>query len=112
MLKSVLLATLLLVHWDGPAPSAALHAWFDSLASGKGLCCSFADGRSVADVDWQATGDPAVPYRVRVDGQWLPVPQDAVVTVPNKFGEPVVWPVQPDDGSPEWIRCFLPGAGA
>jgi hypothetical protein len=28
------------------------HVRFDRLASGKGLCCSFADGFSVQDVDW------------------------------------------------------------
>jgi hypothetical protein len=32
--------------------SSPLHAWFDNLASGRGLCCSFADGLSVQDVDW------------------------------------------------------------
>ena len=30
----------------------AIHDWFDQLASGKGKCCSFADGFSIQDVDW------------------------------------------------------------
>jgi hypothetical protein len=37
---------------DGRYANEPLHAWFDQLASGKGLCCSFADGFSIQDVDW------------------------------------------------------------
>ena len=85
-----------------------MHAWFDRLASGKGLCCSFADGFSIADVDWD-TKDGR--FRVRVDGQWIDVPDTAVVTEPNRFGPAVVWPYRDADGTTQ-IRCFLPGAGA
>ncbi len=85
-----------------------MHAWFDRLASGKGLCCSFADGFSIADVDWD-TKDGR--FRVRVDGQWIDVPDTAVVTEPNRFGPAVVWPYRNTDGTTQ-IRCFLPGAGA
>ncbi|MGD0421526.1 MAG: hypothetical protein ABSA68_18415 [Xanthobacteraceae bacterium] len=38
---------------DGRYANEPLHAWFDQPASGKGLCCSFADGVKVEDVDWQ-----------------------------------------------------------
>ena len=86
----------------------SMHAWFDRLASGKGLCCSFADGFSIADVDWD-TKDGR--FRVRVDGQWIDVPDTAVVTEPNRFGPAVVWPYRDTDGTTQ-IRCFLPGAGA
>jgi hypothetical protein len=86
----------------------ATHAWFDHLASGKGLCCSFADGFSIEDVDWDTDG---ARYRVRVDGQWIDVPEAAIVTEPNRFGPAVVWPYQDADGHTQ-IRCFLPGAGA
>lgn len=94
-----------------------LHIWFDKLASGKGLCCSFIDGVKVENVDWDtasvadASGQSHVVYRVRLGGQWITVPPDAVVTVPNKFGPAVVWPYQDADGTTQ-IRCFLPGAGA
>jgi hypothetical protein len=37
---------------DGRYANSPLKQWFDQLASGKGLCCSFADGFSVQDVDW------------------------------------------------------------
>ena len=30
-----------------------LKAWFDGLKSGKGPCCSDADGTAVSDVDWE-----------------------------------------------------------
>lgn len=94
----------------------ALHSWFDQLASGKGLCCSFADGVSVEDVDWDtatvasADGKSEVVYRVRINGRWIVVPPEAVITVPNKYGAAVVWPYQVDGVTQ--IRCFIPGAGS
>jgi hypothetical protein len=93
---------------DGRHASSPLKAWFDQLASGKGLCCSFADGHEVRDVDWDIDGDH---YRVRVDGEWIAVPPDALISEPNKFGRPVVWPYKDGDGH-MLIRCFLPGGGA
>ena len=32
---------------DGRFANSPLKPWFDRLASGKGLCCSFADGATV-----------------------------------------------------------------
>ena len=95
-------------HDDGKFANSALKPWFDQLASGKGLCCSFADGVSVENVDWDTQNGK---YRVRLKGQWVMVPDSAVVTEPNKFGPAVVWPYQDADGVTQ-IRCFLPGAGA
>jgi hypothetical protein len=99
----------LFAHDDGRFANSPLKTWFDQLASGKGLCCSFADGVSVQDVDWDATKDGR--YRVRLNGQWLVVPDAAVVTEPNRFGPAVVWPYQDMNGATQ-IRCFIPGAGA
>jgi hypothetical protein len=93
---------------DGRFANSPLKQWFDRLASGKGLCCSFADGVSVEDVDWDTQGGR---YRVRLNGQWLQVPDAALVTEPNRFGPAVVWPYQDTEGVTQ-IRCFLPGAGA
>jgi hypothetical protein len=94
------------------AGDSALHRWFDQLASGKGLCCSFVDGSKVEDVDWdtQRDADGDVHYRVRLNGQWLDVPDVAVVKEPNKFGPAVVWPYEDATGRTQ-IRCFIPGAG-
>ncbi len=86
----------------------ALHAWFDQLASGKGLCCSFADGVKVEDVDWETRDGH---YYVRLKGQWILVHEAALVTEPNKFGPAIVWPYMDAEGTTQ-IRCFLPGAGA
>lgn len=106
-----------LIADDGRFAGSPLKSWFDGLASGKGLCCSFADGVSIRDVDWDtasvadATGQAHIVYRVRLDGQWIDVPPEAVVTGPNKFGPAVVWPYKGANGE-TLIRCFLPGAGA
>jgi hypothetical protein len=92
---------------EGKYANSPLKQWFDSLASRRGLCCSVADGVSVADVDWDTKDGK---YRVRLDGQWIEVPPEALVTVPNKFGLAVVWPYK-DYESKTQIRCFIPGAG-
>jgi hypothetical protein len=93
---------------DGRFAGSPLKQWFDQLASGKGLCCSFADGVSVEDIDWDTQNGR---YRVRLQGQWVIVPDAALVTEPNRFGPAVVWPYQDANGATQ-IRCFLPGAGA
>ena len=51
----LLLCTPALAH-DPSHPE--LNEWFNRLASGKGLCCSFADGSFVSDVDWEFEGWP------------------------------------------------------
>jgi hypothetical protein len=58
----------------GKFDNSPLKQWFDSLASRKGACCSFADGVSIADVDWDTKDEN---YRVRLDGQWIEVPPEA-----------------------------------
>lgn len=90
---------------DGRYAGSPLKPWFDSLKSGKGLCCSDADGSAVADVDWESRQGH---YRVRLDGQWIDVPDDAVITEPNRAGRTMVWPVRDPSGTS--IRCFLPGS--
>lgn len=87
---------------DGP-----LGKWFESLASGKGPCCSFTDGQTVMDVEWKSNNGH---YQVLLDAEWINVPDDAVVTAPNLFGRAVVWPVK-TGYTRTWIRCFMPGSG-
>jgi hypothetical protein len=93
---------------DGRYANDPLKSWFDQLASGKGLCCSFADGVSVGDVEWDMQDGH---YRVLLHGEWVDVPDTAVVREPNRYGSAVVWPYI-DSGGKTLIRCFLPGAGA
>jgi hypothetical protein len=87
------------------ATSPELKAWFDGLRSGKGPCCSDADGSAVSDVDWESSSGH---YRVRLDGKWLDVPDEAVITGPNRIGRTMVWPMRGETGPV--IRCFMPGS--
>lgn len=90
---------------DGRYANSPLKQWFDSLRSGKGPCCSDADGSAVSDVDWESSSGH---YRVRVDGEWYDVPDDAVITEPNRVGRTMVWPIRGYQGLT--IRCFMPGS--
>jgi hypothetical protein len=82
-----------------------LKPWFDSLRSKSGsACCSNADGVVLADVDWDTKDGH---YRVRLGGEWVDVPGDAVIMEPNRAGRTMVWPYYVH-GHPA-IRCFLPG---
>jgi hypothetical protein len=97
--------------------SAELKAWFDGLRSGKGPCCSDADGSALSDSDWDSKDGH---YRVRVprlgyvlDGQqqelvWVEVPEEAVISEPNRVGRTMVWPIYGYMGVT--IRCFMPGS--
>jgi hypothetical protein len=90
---------------DGRYAGSPLKPWFDTLKSSKGLCCSFADGLAVLDPDWDSKDGH---YRVRLDGEWIVVPDDAVITEPNRAGRTMVWPIKGSLGT--MIRCFLPGS--
>ena len=96
---------------DGHYADSPLKPWFDHLASGRGLCCSMADGETVADPDWDSKDGH---FRVRLDGGWIEVPDDAVITEPNLFGRTMVWPIrfegQNFEGQNIVIRCFMPGS--
>jgi hypothetical protein len=82
-----------------------IKAWFDGLKSGKGPCCSDADGAAVSDVDWESSHGH---YRVRIEGEWIDVPEEAVITEPNRVGRTMVWPIRGYLGLT--IRCFMPGS--
>jgi hypothetical protein len=49
---------------DGRYADSPLHDWFNHLASGRGLCCSMADGETIVDPDWESKEGH---YRVRLD---------------------------------------------
>jgi hypothetical protein len=95
---------------NGRYANSPLKPWFDSLRSGKGPCCSDADGTALSDVDWESRNGH---YRVRIEGEWWDVPDEAVIAGPNRAGRTMVWPIyhSPLGGPTEVeIRCFLPGA--
>ncbi|MCK1358526.1 hypothetical protein [Bradyrhizobium sp. 199] len=66
---------------DGRYADSLLKEWFESLSSDFGSCCSEADGYMVADIDWESDHGH---YWMRIDGEWVMVPDGAVVTQPNK----------------------------
>jgi hypothetical protein len=87
-----------------------LNRWFDRLKSGKGPCCSDADGYAVSDPDWESKSGH---YRVRIEGEWWDVPDDAVITEPNRVGRTMVWPIYNRGLGgvlSVTIRCFMPGS--
>ena len=98
----LLLCSPALAH-DASRPE--LNEWFNKLASGRGLCCSFADGFAVADPDWDSKNGH---YRVRLENKWIDVPDEALITEPNRAGRTMVWPVRFDGQIV--IRCFMPGS--
>jgi hypothetical protein len=107
MMRIVLIFLLLCSPAPAHDPShPELNSWFDHLASGRGLCCSNADGTALSDVDWEAKNGH---YRVRLDNEWIDVPDDAVITEPNRAGRTMVWPMPVIEGDTIRIRCFMPG---
>ena len=97
---------------DGRYKDAPLHEWLNHLASQRGLCCSFADGYVVEDADWaSAKGHYKVRVRRAASSEemiWVEVPDEAVITEPNKAGRTMVWPTYGLDSVA--IRCFMPGS--
>ena len=91
-----------------------LQSWFESLRSKTGnYCCAEADGHSLDESEWDTKNGS---YRVFLQGKWIVVPDEAVISGPNKFGKAIVWTWPYDvlkwsgvDDNP--IRCFIPGSG-
>jgi len=91
---------------DGRFANSPLKGWFESLRSkGGGPCCADADGTTLDDVDWETRGGH---YRVRIQSEWIDVPDDTVITEPNRVGRTIVWPYYV--GGRTMIRCFMPGS--
>ena len=68
------------------AQNPELHQWFEGLRSGKGPCCSDADGSAVSDVDWETSGGH---YRVRID---ISVPGATRTTASPSVVPSTEWP--------------------
>lgn len=84
-----------------------LDGWYKSLQSKKaGPCCDGSDAMRIDDPDWENTNGH---YRVRLEGEWIDVPDNAVITEPNRAGHALVWPYR-QDGKLNQIRCFAPGS--
>jgi hypothetical protein len=83
-----------------------VRSWFKSVRSPHGVpCCDIADGHRT-QYDIRSDG-----YWVPIEGQWRPVPAEAIVyNAGNPVGEAVVWYV-PQGANNYYIRCFVPGGG-
>lgn len=80
-----------------------VREWFHNVRSAKGIpCCDIADGHRT-DFDMRQNL-----YWVPIDGNWTPVPPDAVLkNTGNPTGGAVVW--YSNYGGQVIIRCFVPG---
>jgi hypothetical protein len=84
-----------------------LDGWFMTLQNKtKSPCCDGSDAMRLDDVDWESRDGH---YRVRLEGEWVDVPDDAVIGSPNRAGPTMVWPYR-KDGKLNQIRCFMLGA--
>ena len=84
-----------------------LNEWFKGLESrSKSPCCDGDDALAVEDPDWEMNSGH---YRVRLSGEWVDVPDRAVVDGPNRDGRAMVWPYYVN-GELRGVRCFLPGS--
>jgi hypothetical protein len=88
-----------------------IRNWVESLADGKGIpCCATADGAVPEEFTWDIGANH---YRVKVYGQWVTVPDAAVIKGSNWLGHAVVWIAYDDpvfEAEPILsVRCFLPG---
>jgi hypothetical protein len=109
-LAPILVVAALLMSYTKASPHdhsrPELDQWFKELrAKGGAPCCDGSDAHSVEDPNWEMKDGH---YRVRLNGEWVDVPDEAVVAVPNKFGPALVWPYEGDKAH-QGVRCFMPG---
>jgi hypothetical protein len=87
--SAVLLASTSVALAGNDWKNSPLHHWFDGLASKRGVCCSYANGVTLTDVEWDMKDGH---YRAFLEGRWIEVPGDAIVVAPNTYGRAIVWP--------------------
>ena len=117
MRLALLLAAAVILVRDptGKWAGDPLEPWFQSLHNKRGLyCCARADGQPLDDSEWDIKDNK---YRIFLQGEWIVVPDDAVLSDPNKFGKAIVWLhdyadiVSGDVHTITRIQCFIPGSG-
>jgi hypothetical protein len=91
-----------------------VREWFEHLQSPNGVpCCSYADGHRTGYDMRQGQ------FWVPIEGEWHPIPPEALIKTPNPVGEAIVWyrllsaeeyPGVSSD--PKYrILCFIPSDG-
>jgi hypothetical protein len=87
-----------------------VREWFEHLQSPDGVpCCSYADGHRTGYDMRQGQ------YWVPIEGEWYPVPPQAVIKTANPVGEAIVWYVSTYAevlADPKYrVLCFIPSDG-
>jgi hypothetical protein len=108
LVAAALLLAMAIGAIAAPPPGADLtsprHAWFERQHSVGGMwCCKISDGYLLSDSEWRWG---AAGYDVRIEGAWMPVPEDAIrdpAGGPNDTGHAIVW------RTGQQIICFAPG---
>jgi hypothetical protein len=99
-------ADQLVARDNGRFADSPLKEWFQHLGSRNGLCCAFADGVAVQEVDWDTQEGH---YRVRIQGEWFVVPDDAVVTEPTVSALPLCGPITTSTATHKFAAsCLVP----
>jgi hypothetical protein len=87
-----------------------IREWFENMRSPKGImCCSYADGHRTGYDIRQGQ------YWVPIEGEWYPVPPEAVIKTENPVGEAIVWYLPHGAAEGDFRRserykiiCFVP----
>ena len=87
-----------------------VREWFEHLRSPNGVpCCSYADGHHTGYDMRQGQ------YWVPIEGEWYPIPPEAVIKTANPVGEAIVWYVSTygeNLADPKYkVLCFIPSDG-
>jgi hypothetical protein len=116
----LLLSMVLLLSWASRAhahePGEPDAEWYNSLGGhAVGCCGAHHDCGAIGDADYRASQLPDYDYEVRIRGEWIPVPRDALLQYTrNPTGRPVVCVGYRFDHEIKvpWVRCFvLPSEG-
>ena len=76
-----------------------------------GSCCSIADGE-YAEEDIRCDQNECHYWtRFSEHPDWIMVPDELVITTPNKHGKPTVWWGKDSGNGQVFIRCYAVGAG-
>ena len=87
---------------DGRYANSPHRDWINSLKNQNGMsCCDDSDGFRVDDPDWRNVGSA---YEVRIEGKWMPLTDEQIITQVNRIGYAMVWIFRGR------ITCFMPGA--
>ena len=81
-----------------------IREWFKGLKNNAGVpCCDFSDGHQIDSSDWWI--DDRGRFVVRFGGREFLIPEDKVITVPNRIGVALLFINEHGH-----VYCFLAGS--